>query len=135
MLLSSSYVVNLMISHIIIQNYAIWLIFECARAKTFRKSWDLIHKSYWVTPQIYTLRTSPRMEITLVLILEELLMKNHEWYGRKCIFLLILTYSCALFLFQRWLRPLNVDLFRIFVSFSDRLICQNERYFNGILLP
>ena len=45
------------------QNSAIWLIFECARAKTARKPWDLLHRSCWVTPQIHTWRTSPRMEV------------------------------------------------------------------------
>ena len=45
------------------KNYAIWLIFECARAKPARKSWDLLHRSCWVTLEIHTLRTSPRMEV------------------------------------------------------------------------
>ncbi len=48
------------------KNYAIWLIFECARAKTARKSWDLLHRSCWVTPQMATWHTSPRMEVPLV---------------------------------------------------------------------
>ena len=38
--------------------YATWLIFDCARAKTARKSWDLLHMIYWVTPEIYIWRTS-----------------------------------------------------------------------------
>ena len=41
------------------------MIFECARAKMARKSWDLLHRSCWVTLEISTLRTSPRMEIPL----------------------------------------------------------------------
>ena len=40
------------------------MIFECA--KTTRKSWDLLHRSCWVAPEISTLRTSPRMEVPLV---------------------------------------------------------------------
>ena len=32
-------------------------MFECARAKTARKSWDLLHRIYWVTPEIYIWRT------------------------------------------------------------------------------
>ena len=35
------------------------MIFECATAKMAGKSWDLLHRSCWVT----LLRTSPRMEI------------------------------------------------------------------------
>ena len=31
--------------------------------KMARKSWDLLHRSCWVTPQIHTWRTSPRMEV------------------------------------------------------------------------
>ena len=31
-----------------LKNYAIWLIFECARAKMARKLWDLLHRSCWV---------------------------------------------------------------------------------------
>ena len=42
------------------KNYAIWLILECARAKTARKSWDLLHRSCWLTPQMATLHTSLR---------------------------------------------------------------------------
>ena len=49
------------------KNYAFWLIFECARAKTARKSWDLLQRSCWVTLKISTLRTSPRMEVFLTL--------------------------------------------------------------------
>jgi hypothetical protein len=41
------------------KKYTIWLIFECARAKTARKSWDLLHRIYWVIPEIYIRRTSP----------------------------------------------------------------------------
>ena len=33
-------------------NYAIWLIFEWARAKTARKSWYLLQRTYWVTLDI-----------------------------------------------------------------------------------
>ena len=44
------------------KNYAIWLIFECARAKRARKSWDLLHRSCWVTLEIHSLRTSPRIK-------------------------------------------------------------------------
>ena len=43
------------------------MIFECARAKTARKSWDLLHRSCWVTFEISTLRTSPRMKVPLLL--------------------------------------------------------------------
>ena len=42
------------------------LIFECACAKTARKSWDLLNRSCWVTLQIHTWRTSPRMEVPLL---------------------------------------------------------------------
>ena len=47
------------------KNYAIWLSFECARAKTAGKSSDLLHRSCWVALEIHTLRTSPRMEVPL----------------------------------------------------------------------
>ena len=47
------------------KNYAIWLSFACARAKTARKSRDLLHRSCWVTLEIYTWHTSPRMEVPL----------------------------------------------------------------------
>ena len=46
------------------KNYAIWLIFECARAKMARIYY--LHRSCWVTLEISALRTSPRMEIPLV---------------------------------------------------------------------
>ena len=49
------------------KNYAIWLIFECARAKTAQKSWDLPFRSCWVAPEISTLHTSTRMEVPLPL--------------------------------------------------------------------
>ena len=47
------------------KNYAIWLIFECARGKMARKSLYLLNRSCWVTLEISTLRTSPRMEVPL----------------------------------------------------------------------
>ena len=47
------------------KNDAIWLIFECARSKTARKSWDLPFRCCWVALEISTLRTSPRMEVPL----------------------------------------------------------------------
>ena len=50
------------------KNYDIWLIFECAWAKTAWKSWDLLHRTYWITPQIYIWRTSPRMENLYLLL-------------------------------------------------------------------
>ena len=36
--------------------------FECTKAKTTRKSWDLLQRIYRVTPDIYICCTSPRME-------------------------------------------------------------------------
>ena len=39
------------------------MIIECARAKTARKSWDLLLRSCWVTLEISTWRISPRMAI------------------------------------------------------------------------
>ena len=42
------------------------MIFECARAKTAGKSWNSLHRSCWVGPEISTLRTSPRMEVPLL---------------------------------------------------------------------
>ena len=47
------------------KNYAIWLIFECARGKTARKSWDLLHRSCCVAPGISILLKYPRMELPL----------------------------------------------------------------------
>ena len=35
-------------------------------AKLARKSWDLLHRSCWVSLEISILRTSPRMEVPLV---------------------------------------------------------------------
>ena len=34
-------------------------------SSNLRKSWDLLHRSCWVTLEIHTLRTSPRMEVPL----------------------------------------------------------------------
>ena len=48
------------------KNYAISLNFKCSRAKTAWKSWDLLHRSCWVTPQIHMWHTSPRMEYLYV---------------------------------------------------------------------
>ena len=39
--------------------HALWSIFEWARAKMPRKSWDLLYRSCWVGPEILTLRSSP----------------------------------------------------------------------------
>ena len=37
-----------------------------------QESWDILHKNWWVTPQIHTWRTSPKTEVTL-----------HEYYYRN----------------------------------------------------
>ena len=50
---------------ILSKNYAIWLIFKCSGAKKAYKSWNLLDRSCWVTPQIHIWRTSPRMEAPL----------------------------------------------------------------------
>jgi hypothetical protein len=78
------------ISQISSKNYAIWLISECARAKTPRKSWYLLHRTYWVTPEISLLRTSPRMEVPLDLGFFTKFFKKVEDHKSGCTFLLLL---------------------------------------------
>ena len=41
-----------------------------------KKSWDLLHRSCWVTLQISTWRTSPWMEVTLAL--------TYVWWIKEC---------------------------------------------------
>ena len=69
------------------KNYAIWLIFECARAKMARKSWDLLHRSCWVALEIHTWRTSLWMEIPLLLAKSELLEGRNSKNGEINVFL------------------------------------------------
>ena len=47
------------------KKYAIWLIFKCSGAKKAYKSWNLLDRSCWVTPQIHIWRTSFRLEVSL----------------------------------------------------------------------
>ena len=88
------------------KNYAIWLIFECARAKTARKSWDLLHRSCWVALEIHTLRTSPRMEVPL----------DYSWLSLLCyrvlfaIYIPNWSYSNPFFLDFRYINQDILDL-------------------------
>ena len=58
------------------------MIFECARAKTARKSCHLLVRGCWVTPQISTWRTSPRMEVPLGTARQKEVTDIRKTFGR-----------------------------------------------------